>query len=1354
MTFPKNPSSPPFPKIHTKKNPALCPHTNVWIEASAGSGKTKALIDRILILLLEGTFPSQLLCVTFTNAASHEMARRVQEKISRWSYCCDQELLEDLSLLEIENSEPFVTQARQLMGLMLNDPLGIRIQTLHGLCQSLLKKFPLEAGVSPEFLIMDHHQIQKLQSQSRQILLQEIFRTPEHHLCQKIHYLWDKMSLKTFWEHLDVLFKERISLGGILEQPTNYRSFLEDLYKDSHNDVDLGFLRALMDGLKDSQDLIQNHGKEKDWDFFESLEKNLCSIQETFEHMSVQSPLGGESNKEDTDFFQIFMDQKNPYPLKPLDSFFLTQSGTPKKRFILTKLFQEISKNNPQLLEHLLHLQNLIVQERQKQHTQEALVGSLCFFEVFKKFFEVYQNLKEKNCLLDYDDLILKTHGLLKEKNPFPEYVPWILYKLDNQIKHILVDEAQDTSPVQWGILKTLIEGLISSSQEKTLFIVGDPKQSIYGFQGSDPKSFKTAQQDFFHSAQQAKARWSDVRLDTSFRSTPLILKVVDDTFQSFVKHTHSPIENTNDGIDFFQNTHHKSWKNLEDFGGCVEIWPPAFYKDLPNNVPEESCLPHISFGPSLFHTSQESPSGQKILAEELSARIYSWIYEEKIFIETEKRIIEPKDIMVLVTKRDEFLDHFVQACKNKRLPISGLDRFLLTDHWAVQDLIALGKWVLYPQDDLHLAIILKGPWLGWSEENVLDLTRLRRHFLKKDKSLCLWDILKEFRSQDSLEHLPHPQEEKDCPKRSLWGQEKDKRSILDIPNIKNHIGLLEGFLDCYKANPRPLEFYSWCLNHFQGHQVFYHWFGPNTRETLEEFLDVCLRFETQEEPHLSFFIHWLEDKEIYCEKDTTQGDRNEIRLMTVHGSKGLESPVVILADSCRSWTPKEHFIFHPLSSDFQEKNLKPTTNKGFLWFSQKISHPFFQKQYNIRQQEEHMEHFRLLYVGMTRAKERLYITGWLKSNQTSIPENCWMDCIIKGILESKALKDPTEKSLGSFSALQKEQTHTLVWEKKEFCPLTCPLTNPKKNKNLDEGIVSNIQSAGEKPQNFWFSSDFYQGKYVFPKELNPNKKTHAPCNPLSFNSPQPSKNSSPEELPSWILQPFIGHGQNRCVRPSMTLTNLSVAQEKALHIGKTVHHLLQYLPSCLPENQRGNSPDKKDTLIFQDIPLATGQESCFNLEEQLFEKAGFILNRYIDACHLSSIFSQKTKDFWARKVVSVLMNPSLRPYFKEQSEDESWTSLAEVPLAGWQMPENFFKAGKGESENLYVSGVIDRLIVGSEEIIILDFKTQKRHNSSFLDHYCQQLGMYEALLRKIYPNRSIKKAIVWVQDAFLCWLD
>ncbi|MBH69153.1 MAG: double-strand break repair helicase AddA [Rhodospirillaceae bacterium] len=878
-------------KQHIASNPAV----SVWVTASAGSGKTKILTDRVLRLLLSGALPERILCLTFTRAAASEMASRIAHRLSQWSLEDDEKLTADLMTLTGKSpSADELDCARKLFAAVLDAAGGLQVQTIHGFCQSILRRFPSEAGVSPQFDILDERVAKEHIRIARDLVIYEARQKDSGTITTALKELAGRVGEKNLTDLLDELLSERSKLRALLHVTGDHEGiklYIRAQLGVEIEQTDRGLLEAAVDNFLD----------------IELLRRAAKSLGN-----------GTEMDRARGSSIQVWLDDaKNRVKGYPeYKSVFLTTSGEVRANLATKKVVE----HDPAVLDILQTEADRLADLESSRRRLDLALRSESLVVLVKNILKFYEQNKINNSIIDYDDLILITRDLLQK----PGIAPWVLFKLDGGVDHVLIDEAQDTNPEQWQVIEALTgeffseQGFSGSSRNypRTVFAVGDIKQSIFSFQRADPKAFFKVRKQFSKKIATAGLRWQEVNLDISYRSSAAVLAAVDAVF------------NNDEGeqsagyglyeIDDLEKTvpiYHTPYRIGQE--GLVELWEPEFQQEKKKR--EKWSLP-------CRQIEYDHPSRR--LARKISTKISCWLHEGEI-LGSRGRPIRPGDIMILLRQRGQFVYELVKALKEESIPVAGVDRMMLTDQIAVMDLIAFGQFLLLPEDDLNLAVVLKSPLIGLHEDDLLQLCWNRAND-------CLWDELKS--RTDSNRKLYAAEY-----KLSYW------LSRVDVV--------------------APYELFSEFLNK-GGRRSLLERLGLEANDPIDEFLTQALEYERTHIPSLQGFLHWLTSADFEVKRDMDVHEFNQVRIMTIHGSKGLQAPIIFLPDTMTSPNQLQK-IFWTESENGSEFPLWVPNERSNVDISQ-----------NIRNKElakRDKEYRRLLYVAMTRAEDRLYIGGWAK---------------------------------------------------------------------------------------------------------------------------------------------------------------------------------------------------------------------------------------------------------------------------------------------------------------------------------------------------------------------------------------
>lgn len=869
-----------------QQNAAADPYVSVWVEASAGTGKTKVLSDRVLRLLLNKISPAKLLCLTYTKAAAVEMSTRIAARLSRWAVEDEDKLAEDIKSLFADKDFPakdlrtYQETARTLFALLLDTPGGIKVQTIHSFCQDILKRFPLEAGVSPYFEVLDDQSSAQVLAQIQKDMLSRTHVPHSEAFRSALAYLTQNLSEFTFPKVMKSIVDNRVKISQLFD---HYQTFdnlcrkLSSLLGIHLNDTALSVTADFMSRIDKEAALLNlqawNKGGKKDLIKTEKLSKVL---QNNFA----------------------------PQDYEIYKSIFLTAEGEIAKQLAS----KNASAADPCLGDRLFQEAQRVYACEQKLKKIALYQATLSVLTIARELIEAYNTYKKQQAKLDYADLIILTKKLLADS----AVANWVLFKLDGGIDHILLDEAQDTSPDQWEIIKSLSGEFFTddtTNHPRTVFVVGDRKQSIYSFQGADPEKFDVMEKYF---AAQAGTHFKKIDLNVSFRSSEAVLNTVNALFNT--------PEASAGVVTAGEKIEHLPFRAGEY--GRVEIWPLLV-------ADKKVKDPHADYWQPPVEMNREISVKTK-LAQKIAGKIRQMVSESK----TTSKPLHFRDFMVLVQRRTGFVDEFIRACKQQNVSISGADRLKLSEQIAVQDLISLGKFLLLPNDDLSLAEVLKSPLFGLDDDDLIKLCYKRGQ-------APLWSRLGDFASYAHI-----------------------YRSLQELFDMLDFV--------------RPYELYNHVLTKMNGRLKFTQRMGMEIEDSLDEFINLTIAYERQNIPSLQGFISWISAHEIEIKRETEQKDIDAVRLMTVHGSKGLQAPIVFLPDTVHVKSAKREqeilwdtdMAFCPLGSAFYDEKCTQIKLK------------------NHQKAEE--EYRRLLYVALTRAEDRLFICGY--ANTAEISQQSWYE--------------------------------------------------------------------------------------------------------------------------------------------------------------------------------------------------------------------------------------------------------------------------------------------------------------------------------------------------------------------------
>ena len=885
----------------TQQELAADPEFNVFVSASAGTGKTKVLCDRFINLVLNGTKPENVLCVTYTNSAAEEMRERIISQISKLCTFSDYDLNTYFRSLNKHITQSDIKSAYESIMSALS---SLRIQTLHAFCMQILKANRI-SGKNLEFSIMSGYQ--------------------QSTLCKNIYNNLLSYAATTGFEDLQASFEVLFQYFSFNEVRNRIISSIHDA-----QEIELHLNNLTSDFIFDLHSAHQNYDSGAEFslllgDISPSLKAIIDSEAELIELThSIET-----------------------CNLPSYSKFFLTTENKPRAKLIKKAL----SLKHPELEMLLNHESTKLCKLLDDEKNYASAHVNWAFAVITKQFLSDYKEAKSSKNLLNYGDLIPMTLDLLNEDQS-------LLYNLDYRIDHILVDEAQDLSKDQWALVKALslefFSGFGAREINRTIFIVGDFKQSIFSFQGARPELFLEALEYFEAHSQSALKQWRYIEFDLSYRSTNYVLALVNEVFKERF-----------DGYKL-----HAPFKSGD---GKIEVW------DLKSKPPKEKT--------DIWEMPSSEPNEddhKRILARSITSRITKWIQNKRLVSDT-MDVIKPSDIMILVRKRSEFVDILASEIRKAGFNVDSIGSKFLIDDLIYKDLLSLIHFHIYPSDDLNLAGLLKSPFFRSSEVDLFDLCATR--------SGSLISSIKELNNE-------------------IYSKLTKLRSILTSHTPFD--AFCKIFLEC-------------------GYQEeFIKSFGSKAIEKLEYFLSVIQKYETE-----SQYYNWKECLEYLSIEDDKSSEASEdsIKIMTTHSAKGLQAPIVILADAASS------------RNNQYDKILMNDKGLHFMLSSEHASSYLKQAAESLKQAEE-AESIRLLYVALTRAERELYIAG-LSNNKE---KGSWYDIIsnhYKDIWNSQDVyTDKTEQEIQN-----KKEKHNISWVRSLVCDISKEsLENSFDNKALRYG--------------------------------------------------------------------------------------------------------------------------------------------------------------------------------------------------------------------------------------------------------------------------------------------------------------
>jgi ATP-dependent helicase/nuclease subunit A len=897
-------------RIHQQE--ASDPDASAWVIANAGSGKTHVLTQRVIRLLLAGADPAAILCLTFTKVAAAEMARRVFGTLGRWAMLPEHELRKEITA--VQGGAPTaqeVQRARRLFATALETPGGLKIQTIHAFCEKLLHQFPFEANVAGQFSVLDDSAARALISQARSVVINKAAAEPESRLGRAMRHLAENATDMQIDGALDAVIAAR---GPI-------RLWMDRSAAD-------GGLGDVDDSLSD---LRRRLGLKPD-ETEQALCREICSASgwDCGDCSELASALATDNNCDRAAglaLLAIHAARDTPTETDRRLDFFLTSDSSGWRSRSGPHRFSRAARDERTGLkdsfvaeaERLLQLVKRLDLARAHAATEALLV-------VGDAILQAYHESKRQSGMLDFADLIAKTRNLLSRADASA----WVLYKLDRRIEHILVDEAQDTSPDQWAIVQALAEDFFSGAgaarSGRTIFAVGDDKQSIFGFQGAAPRMLAEMRGFFETRVREAGEAFVARPLYLSFRSTREVLKAVDEVF----KDDRATLITASDYVA------HASHRDSEP--GHVAMMPRIVRPKI--EEPEDWTTPF------------DAPSAAET---DLSRRIADEIVRLKKAPLPSGKHLRDGEILVLVRKRDAFANAMNRALRERGIATAGADRIPVATHIVVQDLLALADVMLLPQDDLQLAALLKSPLAGLSDDELTAIAVGRG-------------------------------------RRSLWSALK----AAEGEAARNAAETLRRYL-AMADQVTPFRFFAIVLGPDGGRRRFRARLGGEVDDVLDAFLSQALAYEGLEAPSLQGFVRFIRANESDIKREAEDAATG-VRVMTVHGAKGLEADVVFLVDTGGLVVvPAQREKLVPIGAGHHDP--------AFLWRRNAECAPDAQRAADaITDENTKAEYLRLLYVAMTRARDVLYVAG-IRGERT--PDECWYSVVERALVPPGSERDP-----------------------------------------------------------------------------------------------------------------------------------------------------------------------------------------------------------------------------------------------------------------------------------------------------------------------------------------------------------
>lgn len=891
--------SPLYPLTDEQRD-ASDPAELAWLSASAGTGKTQVLTARVMRLLLSGVDPAAILCLTFTKAGAAEMADRIHARLAHWVRLKNPVLAQELMALGEAHDPDSVAEARKLFARVLDATGGgLRIQTIHAFAQSLLAAFPAEARIVPGFRPIEGREQSLLIRDTLAAMLVSAEEGGDTDLISDVQHLSRRMGeegAENFLRHCAHNFEALTALGP----PELFNDVLRRGFDLPAGDVDQAIIETCSDTAFDIDALSKIADANSQW----GTKTGLAGAQ------TISTWLAADAEQRSV----MLSDLRNVWATKQGDLRKFSQK--------LIDIAPDYRENCASLDEQVGAMLAMRIKADFSQFAGAALRSG-------RRFAEDYAVAKRRRGALDFNDMITIVRFLLTQDG----IGEWVRYKLDQSIDHILVDEAQDTNSAQWSIIEGLsaeffeLDPDSADAVHRTIFAVGDFKQAIFGFQGTNPQAFTDARTRFAQHIEERQRALQNLSLDKSYRSSAPILELVD----AVLKNVGADAIGLPDALRSHVSAH-------AGRPGQVSIFKPVRGETLDEvDAGEEGWLADAKLA----------------LARKIAQQVKRWIADgpDQIWVSGKGRPLRPEDVLILVRSRGELASLLVARLHEEAVPVAGVDRLMLTDPLVVQDLLATLRFVLQPEDDLNLANLLVSPLLGWSQDQLYALSFGRKS--------GLWSVLRDAAQQKG---------------QTIDGAAATVQllqELLDRADFITPYQLLEHILS------GPL----------QGRQNLLSRLGEEARDPIDELLNTALVFETENSPSLQHFLDWFDRGDAEIKRDPA-APLDAVRVMTVHGAKGLQAPLVILADA--TFDPN---LARSSSVDFQLAENLPAVP---LPRPRKVEQVDMLADAVERQQlADREEHWRLLYVALTRAEEQLVVAGSLGSrNKDGAPQDSWYNAV------------------------------------------------------------------------------------------------------------------------------------------------------------------------------------------------------------------------------------------------------------------------------------------------------------------------------------------------------------------------
>lgn len=1172
---------------------ACNPSFNATVSASAGSGKTWLLITRIVRLLIEGAEPGNIIALTFTRKAAGEMQLRLNQRLFEMATAEAGELEAILTLIGSPVNKNTKTVAAGLYESLMHSLHPIRIQTFHSFCQDILSRFPLEADIPPGFDLIEDSSL--LEHQAWQTLFNEASLSARP--VDKQHP--GHTGQNALNDELDVIMQicngpdnTLTALNSFLSHRSDWWAFTARAKKPVAFARDqlarsLQLDAQTISGEKNPVEPLLSQANQLNLQIFANFLREIKN-KTSEKHADIIDAALAQSDDNITRFALI----RSAFIKKDGDKLIQGRQYNPtleKKlgpdhaaRFI--ELHDEISESILQIDEQLKRLLSLKINN--------------AWYYVGQRYVDIYQQLKRQLRLLDFTDLEWKCYELLQHA----DNAHWVQYKIDQRIDHILIDEFQDTNPTQWHLLSPILDEIAANPEQRprSVFLVGDEKQSIYSFRRANPALQAQASQWL---ADNLNARATP--LDFSRRSSSAIINCVNHIFEQ-------------DDISAIMTGYTTHDTYLNTLPGQV-VLADLFEED------EATEIEPIYFRNPL---EQARVLSEKNLRQKEAAYIAEKIDQLKntpslITDNGTVRAVEYGDIMILMRNRTH-IALYEHALKQKGIPYIGSKKGGLLENLEIQDLICLLNTLITPFNNLALAQVLKSPLFDASDNDLIQLAQCKSpaHWYERLLHLAAQaenTLSKPLRRAATL--LPR------------WQQLAERLPVHDcLDKIYSQSNLIKRYVAANRDENRQ-----------------------KVAANCQRFLELSLETDNGRYPSITRFLQHLLHLKNYSisppEEPLSQSIESRVTLMTIHASKGLESPVVFIADCNNSSSNRNAYasLVRWPANKSRPVNFQLQLNKD-------NTDQITQKLQQEKLTEQAREELNLLYVALTRAREQLYISGNANNKKQ---DNSWYKIIARG-LTGQTQPEITAAGVHCHVVKHLNYDHSDVIQQNED---TKPIEKPFA---VDERLLRPIELSLIKHKD--------EATFMLAPSLYTDKSADSSSAEVDHHKPV----TRDKDIAKWrgiIIHRAIELLCDASIYPATENLINSVQQRLKADVALQKPAYLAYLPSCI-------------------------EEAVANFNHAEFQ---------------------------------TLFNPA-----------DNAKTYNEMPLMYL-------------NENQPVYGIVDRVIKSDDSILIIDYKSHPLADTetaqSSAEQFASQLAYYRKGIMQLWPDHTVRSAILFTHDKELVWL-